>query len=89
MEALKNGWIDASKHQPDLIENEDYSVNVLAIVEGYTELQVMCYCYNPSEDESERGYFWANCHGDINGEAYFDDDYDVKFWQYLPKMEIS
>ena len=80
----KNGWIDAIKEQPELIENEDYSPNVLAICNG--QLMVMCYCYNPSEDESENGFFWSNCNGQIDGDAEFDDEYDVTHWQYLPSI---
>ena len=78
-------WIDANEAQPLLVENEDYSPNVLAICNG--QLMVMCYCYNPSEDDAERGFFWANCNGNIDGEAEFDDEYDVTFWQYLPSIE--
>jgi hypothetical protein len=78
-------WIDANEAQPLFVENEDYSPNVLAICNG--ELMVMCYCYNPSEDDAERGFFWANCNGNIDGEAEFDDEYDVTFWQYLPSIE--
>ncbi len=84
-EICKNGWINANEEQPLLIENEDYSPNVLAICNG--QLMVMCYCYNPSEDDAERGFFWANCNGRIDGDAEFDDEYDVKFWQYLPSVE--
>ena len=78
-------WIDANEAQPLLVENEDYSPNVLAICNG--QLMVMCYCYNPSEDDAERGFFWANCNGNIDGEAEFDNEYDVTFWQYLPSIE--
>jgi len=84
-EIYKNGWIDANEEQPLLVENEDYSPNVLAICNG--QLMVMCYCYNPSEDDAERGFFWANCNGQIDGDAEFDDEYDVAFWQYLPSIE--
>ncbi len=83
MEILEHGWIDAKKYQPEVSE-ENYSDRVLAICDG--ELMVMCYCYNPSEDDEERGYFWANCYGDINGECEFDDNYEVQYWQPLPKL---
>jgi hypothetical protein len=78
-------WIDANEAQPLLVGREDYSPNVLAICNG--QLMVMCYCYNPSEDDAERGFFWVNCNGNIDGEAEFDDEYDVTFWQYLPSIE--
>lgn len=80
-----NGWINAMDEQPNLIENENYSQNVLAFCNG--QLMVMCYCYNPSEDDAERGFFWANCNGQIDGDAEFDDEYDVKFWQPLPSID--
>jgi hypothetical protein len=80
----ESGWINAIDEQPELINNENYSPNVLAVCNG--KLMIMCYCYNPSEDDNERGYFWANCYGNIDGEAEFDDDYEVTFWQYLPEL---
>ncbi len=79
----KNGWINVMDEHPTLNE-ENHSENVLAICKG--QLMVMCYCYNPSEDESERGFFWSNCNGQIEGDAEFDDEYDVTFWQYLPSI---
>lgn len=63
-----------------MVENEDYSPNVLAICNG--QLMIMCYCYNPSKDDTEKGFFWANCNGQIDGDAEFDDEYDVTFCQY-------
>ena len=80
-----NSWIDANKQTPELIKDENYSKNVLAFCNG--QLMVMCYCYNPSEDDAERGFFWSNCNGQIDGDAEFDDDYDVKFWQPLPSID--
>ena len=79
----KNGWINAMDEQPTL-NDENYSENVLAICNG--QLMVMCYCYNPSEDDAERGFFWSNCNGKIDGDAEFDDEYDVTFWQYFPSI---
>ena len=80
-----NGWINAMDEQPNLIEKENYSPNVLTFCNG--QLMIMCYCYNPSEDDAERGFFWANCNGQIDGECEWDDEYDVKFWQPLPSVE--
>ena len=78
-----NSWQDATKSQPKL-NDENHSENVLAICNG--QLMMMCYCYNPSEDDAERGFFWSNCNGQIDGDAEFDDEYDVTFWQYLPSI---
>ena len=83
--ATEKRWIDVNEKRPELINNKYYSPNVLAICNG--QLMVMCYCYNPSEDESERGFFWSNCNGQIDGDAEFDDEYDVTFWQYLPSID--
>lgn len=78
-----NGWINSMDEQPTL-NDENHSENVWAICNG--QLMVMCYCYNPSEDDAERGFFWANCNGQIDGDAEFDDEYDVTFWQYFPSI---
>lgn len=82
----RGDWNDAKIITPDLVENQDYSENVLAVVEGFKDVQVMCYCYNFSEDDKERGYFWANCYGKIDGEAEFDDNYTVTYWRSIPKF---
>ena len=73
-------WRDPKEELPELLPNRDYSNNVLAQVEGYTETQVMCLLFVP-DDEGGWGYVWGNCYGDINGEAEWDDDYDVVGWK--------
>ena len=77
----KTQWIDANKETPELIKDEDYSENVLAVCNG--QLSVMCYCYIPGEDG---GYFWANCNNRIDGDAEFDDNYEVTHWQNFPSL---
>lgn len=74
-------WIDANKRQPELLENENYSNNVWAVCDG--NLMIMCYCYIPGEDG---GFVWANCNGDINGDADFDDEYNVTHWMPFPSL---
>ena len=69
---------------PDLIEGKDFSDNVLAEVEGYTDPQVMCLCWIASENDGESGYAWANCYGKIDGECEFDDNYNVIRWTEIP-----
>lgn len=71
---------------PELIEGQNYSENVLAVTEQHTDVQVMCFCYNPSEDEEECGFFWANCNKQLDGDAEFDDNYNVIKWQPIPKI---
>ena len=73
-------WIDPKDELPELLPGCDYSNNVLAQVEGFTETQVMCLLFIP-DDEGGWGYVWANCYGDINGEAEWDDDYVVIGWR--------
>ena len=77
-------WIDAKKKQPELIAGENYSANVLAVLNG--QLAVMCYCYIPGEDG---GFVWANCNGNIDGDADFDDDYKPTHWQPFPKLPTT
>ena len=79
-----DGWISVKDRLPDLIEGENYSENVWTICDG--ERMVMCLCYNPSEDENERGYFWANCNGEIDGDAEHDDNYYPTHWQSFPPL---
>lgn len=51
---ISDNWISVKDATPDLLPNKNYSPNVLAICNG--ELAVMCYCYNPSEDEEDGAY---------------------------------
>lgn len=73
-------WRDPKEELPELLPGCDYSNNVLAQVEGFAETQVMCLIFIP-DDEGGWGYVWANCYGDINGEAEWDDDYKVIGWR--------
>ena len=43
---------------PELLPGCDYSNNVLAQVEGFTETQVMCLLFIP-DDEGGWGYVWG------------------------------
>lgn len=77
----KEEWVSCEDRLPDLIAGKDYSENVFAIERG--ELRVMALVYI-NEDDQTAGYIWANCYGDINGDAEMDDDYQVTHWQPLP-----
>lgn len=77
-------WISTKKQTPELIEGENYSENVFAVKNG--QLAIMCYCYIPGEGG---GFVWADCGGNIDGDSEFDDDYDVTYWQPLPKLPIN
>lgn len=77
-----NDWFYPEKGEyPEMVENENYSLNVLAEVEGMNDIQVMCYCYIPGEDG---GFIWANCDKKLDGDAEFDDNYIVKKWKPIP-----
>ena len=74
-----NGWIDAEKQKPELIDGKDYSENVL----GWDGLHILVVSFSIDSD----GWHWANAYGDVWGDAEFDDDYDIKLWQpiLIPK----
>ena len=68
-----DGWIDAEKTQPPLIQGQDYSANVW----GWDGLHILVVSFFIDPD----GWHWANAYGDVWGDAEFDDHYDIKFWQ--------
>lgn len=68
-----NGWIDVEKTQPPLIPGQDYSENVW----GFDGLHILVVSFFIDSD----GWYWANAYGDVWGDAEFDDDYDIKYWQ--------
>jgi len=67
---------------PDLIEGKHFSDNVIAEVEGYADVQVMCV-FELTED-GRTHLVWANCNGDIYGEGEYDDNYNVIRWTEIP-----
>lgn len=69
---------------PDLIEGKHFSDNVIAEVEGYSDVQVMC-AFELTED-GKKHLVWANCNGDIYGEGEYDDNYNVIKWTEIPKL---
>ena len=76
---IRGGWVRVQDGLPPLIDDKDYSENVIAFCNGI--LMVMCYMYI---NEDGGGYVWANCYGDIKGDAEFDDDYYPTHWMPLP-----
>lgn len=83
MKTIEDFWIDASKALPELIQDENYSENVLAVCNG--QLAVMCLIYIPGDDG---GYWWANCNGELDGDAAIDDEYEVTYWMHKPKVKL-
>lgn len=77
-------WIDAAISQPEFIENKNYSKNVLAVCQGH--LCVMCYSYIYEDGDVDGYYGWANCYGDISGDPFYDDYYEVTHWMPLPEL---
>lgn len=70
---------------PPLIQGEDYSENVFAIVEGFSEIQVMNINYlMTGESREDMGFLWANCYGEIHGDGEIDGDYKIIAWRPLP-----
>ena len=81
VEKLDDGWRDATKELPELIQGKDYSENVFAKVKGCDEIEVMCI--GLIQDGGIGNLKWANCYGDIYGDGYYDDEYEVTEWKYI------
>jgi uncharacterized protein DUF551 len=79
-----SGWISVEDELPPNIPGELYSKNVLAILDG--RLAVMCHTYAGGLDDDAGGYVWANCYGDVNGDAEWDENYKPTHWQPLPAI---
>ena len=71
---MLNGWIPVDEDKPPFLEGRDYSANVWGCDEKGNVL-IVSY-FNDGD-----GWFWANAYGDIFGDAEFDDDYDIRYWQ--------
>ena len=80
-EKLDDGWRDATKELPELIPGKGHSENVFAKVKGCDEIEVMCVVL--IQDGGISYLKWANCYGDIYGDGYYDDDYEVTEWKYI------
>ncbi len=81
VEKFDDGWRDATKELPELIPGKDYSEHVFAKVKGCDEIEVMCI--GLIQDGGVSHLKWANCYGDIYGDGYYDDDYEVTEWKYI------
>ncbi len=75
-------WINAAFQKPQLMPKINVSPKVWAICRD--EMLLMQYVFIDSDDEMARGYYWANCYGDMNRNPVVDDDYPVSYWQYIP-----
>jgi hypothetical protein len=76
-------WISVEDSLPDYLDGEDYSANVFT-TDGHS-LCVMSRHY----DYDAEGWMWANCYGDIHGDAELDDDYSqITHWMPLPALPV-
>lgn len=81
VEDFDDGWRDATKELPELIPGKDYSAHVFAKVKGCDEIEVMCIVL--IQDGGISYLKWSNCYGDIYGDGYYDDEYEVTEWKYI------
>lgn len=73
-------WISVEDSLPDYFPNCDFSSNVFTT--NGKQVFVMARYY----DHDAAGWMWANCHGNIFGDAELDDDYsDITHWMPFPK----
>lgn len=79
--------IDVNERLPE-IKNKKYDCSDNVLVWCNDELMVMCYCFIYDNDNIG-GYVWCNCHGIIDGDAEFDDNYYPTHWMHLPKKHNS
>jgi hypothetical protein len=82
VEDFDDGWRDATKELPELIQGKDYSEHVFAKVKGREDIEVMCVGLI-QDDNGICHRKWANCYGDIYGDGYYDDEYEVTEWKYI------
>lgn len=80
-------WINTEEELPPILPNLNYSAPVLAKVKDSTDLQVMCLLLVADGDDEDDdleysySYSWGNCYGNINGDPYWDDAYEVIAWK--------
>lgn len=77
-------WISVKDELPEIPEGKYSSENVFAIVDGMEDVQVMAFCFL-KDDDNKWCHVWCNAYGDINGDAHFDDNYEVIKWSHIPK----
>lgn len=75
-------WVDCNERLPDLIQDKDYSENVLAWCNN--QLLIMCLFWVNGVDEHDSGYIWCQSYY-IDGEGQSDDEYAPTHWMPLPK----
>lgn len=69
-------WIKTSERLPDT------SDNVLAVMDG--KVYVMAYFEIIHEGKSHR--VWGMVYDVLDGDAYYDDEYEPTYWMPLPQL---
>jgi hypothetical protein len=69
-------WISVKDKLPTVGEN------VLASVDG--KLQIMTYGSWPENGKTQ--YAWCMVYDGLDGDGYFDEDYNVTHWMPLPEV---
>ena len=69
-------WIKVEDKLPE------EGVNVLAIENSKLKLMALCYV---SDDNNNMTWAWCQVYDGLDGEAYFDDEYEVTHWMPLPE----
>ena len=72
-------WISVEDKLPPMGEN------VFAICEEFHGVQVMALC-EMFDDDLKPCIVWCNAHQNLEGAAYFDDNYNVTDWMPLIKI---
>ena len=75
MQRSTDGWIDSNLRKPPLVEGQDYSEKVWGWDANQNATLVVEF-YHDSD-----GWHWANAYGNVWGDAFFDDDYNITHWQ--------
>jgi len=70
-------WISVKDRLPD------FDVQVWVNIKGCEKPYLFSRC-NLGYD----GWLWADHYNEIDGEGYFDDDYDVTHWMPFIKPEL-
>jgi predicted DNA-binding protein (MmcQ/YjbR family) len=77
-------WISVDDDLPKFIEGTTYSENVFAICKELEGIQVFIYCQH-YDDNGDLCDIWANCYGNIDKDAEWDDNYTITHWKRISR----
>jgi hypothetical protein len=72
-------WHNVNDELPKFIEGKTYSENVFAICKELQGIQVFAFCHMMTSN------VWANCYGNIDGDAEWDDNYTITHWKRISR----